>query len=363
MATLSFPYINMMQKYYSFPVFASMILLVLVTYGSAGSLQTIPAGGTVFIGEQGLNVSAGIPAGTLISWYPASQQPGTVQASANYTVSDPVNFNVNPETFRDNQGKWYIGNTTTIAFIVADPTLDLKIFDQQTQTEVSGQTIAPGDYINFRIDSNFNVIPKQRNTTDGFLAISVRNSGGTYYSQLKQDNNTTLALVPLSVNSTPFWWVPGTSGNYGWNTGAKLQNGDNFYTDGSYSVSVDLTPLNSIRKNYDAVGKTKSIKSLALSSGPQGTGTVTTIPTATTVTTATHVTPTASIPPQPVPATATDTVSGSVQSTVAGGSGRSDAPAPESTTTKPRTTVSPGFGLLMAIAGLGMAAAVLRRNL
>ena len=164
-------------------IFVCLAILVLVSQAMAGSLQTVPAGGTVFIGEQGLDISAGIPAGTLVSWHSASQQPGKVQAAVNYTVVNPKNFNVNAETFEDNQsnwymGKWYIGNTTTVAFIVADPTLDLKIWDQQNQVDISGQTIQPGDYINFRIDTNLNVIPKERNTNDAFLAISVRNPGG-----------------------------------------------------------------------------------------------------------------------------------------------------------------------------------------
>ena len=342
-------------------IFVCLAILVLVSQAMAGSLQTVPAGGTVFIGEQGLDISAGIPAGTLVSWHSASQQPGKVQAAVNYTVVNPKNFNVNAETFEDNQsnwymGKWYIGNTTTVAFIVADPTLDLKIWDQQNQVDISGQTIQPGDYINFRIDTNLNVIPKERNTNDAFLAISVRNPGGNYYSQLKQDTNTTLALMPFSVNTTPFYWVPQSSGNYGWNTGTKLQNGNNFYPDGSYSVSVDLTPLNSISRNYNIVGKTKSIKSVMLSSGPSVTAT--TIPTTT-------VTPGAS-PESATAPTALPAASGTVQGTASAPATETlltaNAPAPVSTTTTPRTTVSPGFGIGAAIAGLGIITIILARK-
>ena len=346
-----------MREYNFFWIPICVLIFFFASPAMAGSLQTVPAGGTVFIGEQGLDVSAGIPTGTLVSWYNASQQPGKVLAAENYRVADPKNFNVNAETFRDYQGKWYINNTTTVAFVIADPTLDLKIWDQQTQTDISGQTIPQGDYLNFRIDSNLNVIPKQRNANDGFLAISVRNSGGNYYSQLKQDSNTTLALTPLSVNTTPFYWVPQSSGSYGWNTGTKLQNGDNFYADGAYSVSVDLTPLNSIRKNYDAVGKTKSVKSITLSSGTSATATATTT---TTITTATPGTTSAYKTPIILPVT-TGNGPGTAASPAAAPV-TTMAPAPVQTTTTPRTTVSPGFEIGLACAGLGIIAVVLARK-
>lgn len=339
----------------------SVCLLILLIFPAvnAGSLQTIPSGGTVFVGEQGLNVTAGLMPGTLVSWYSGSQQAGKVPATVNYTIGDPGNFNVNPEIFRDYLGKWYVGNTTAVAFTVADPTLDLKIWDQQNQTDVSGQTIQPGDYINFRIDSNLDVIPKQRNITDGFLAISVRNSAGNYYSQMKQDSNTTLYLIPLSVNATPFWWVQQTSGPYGWNTGAKLQSGDHFYSDGSYSISVDLTPLNSIRKTYDVVGKTKSVKSITLSSGPSAIETSSTIAP---VTAATSETPVPSL----TTATGLQVTTGNDQarasSPAAAGPVATVASVPISTTTTPRTTVSPGFETGAILAGLGFAVTILCRR-
>ena len=64
-----------MTKRLSIALMMCVALAILVVPALAGNLQTIPAGGNVFIGEQGLNLT-GIPSGTILSYYTGSQTVG-----------------------------------------------------------------------------------------------------------------------------------------------------------------------------------------------------------------------------------------------------------------------------------------------
>ena len=72
-------------------------------------LTTIPMGGDVFIGEQGLKIP--VQPGTTLSYYTGLQTPGVNSPVLTVTVLDPNNFYVAPAQFVKNTGYWYLGNT------------------------------------------------------------------------------------------------------------------------------------------------------------------------------------------------------------------------------------------------------------
>jgi tetratricopeptide (TPR) repeat protein len=85
----------------------------------------VPAGGDVYLGESCLNVSAGVSSGQVVSWY-KNGYPGNTPPDASRIVRDSQNFFVDPEEFLGYEGKWYVRNTDTIAFVVKDPILDTR---------------------------------------------------------------------------------------------------------------------------------------------------------------------------------------------------------------------------------------------
>jgi hypothetical protein len=225
-------------------------------------LTTIPMGGDVFIGEQGLKIP--VPAGTVLSYYTGTLVPGVNAPTATVTVTDPNNFYVAPAQFVKKTGYWYIGNSSTVALDVNDPAIIINAWDQQSQKIISGKSVPDGDYLNFRIETNLARISSQRNDTTGFVNIRVKSSDGTIYPVLLQDKTTAIPLAGQSVNAMPFFWINKTSGSYGWSTGILDAQGHRIYSAGVYTFWAELD-LNGMIENYkdpagcNFTGKTVSL--------------------------------------------------------------------------------------------------------
>ena len=236
----------------------TLISLAVTVVSAYPVINNVPMGGDVFIGEQGLVLP--VPAGTILSWYTGSQVVGSSAPAATVTVTDPNNFYVSPATFVGRTGNWYEGNNATVAVVVNAPSIVVNAWDQQSQHIVTGQSVPSGDYVNFRIESNVYVIPREREANvsadnqTGFMDLRVRTSDGTVYIALSQDQNTAIPITSLSVNALPFFWVSNTSGPFGWNTGVVDFQGNRVYRAGVYSFWAECN-LNGMEDNYkDASG-------------------------------------------------------------------------------------------------------------
>ena len=249
------------------PVPTTTTITPVVTPVTNTNLRTIPSGGDVFIGEQGLILP--VPAGTVLSWYTGSQTVGSSTPSATITVTDPNNFYVVPQTFVGHGGNWYIGNTNTVAIVANDPAQFVNAWDQQSGKIVTGQSIPAGDFVNFRIETNLNTIPGQREANVapsshvGYINIKVKAPDGTIYTALQQAASTSISLTGQSVNAMPYFWVANTAGPYGWATGIVDAQGHRVYKAGAYTFWTECN-LNGMKDNYkdpsgnDYVGKTVS---------------------------------------------------------------------------------------------------------
>jgi trimeric autotransporter adhesin len=235
--------------------------LVLPAYGDG--LQDVPVGGTVFVGEENLNLT-GIPPGTSLSWYAGTQVIGRSAPSATITIGDNTSFYVSPSEFERRTGNWYIGNSEKIGFIVNNPTLTVSVYDQESLNDVTNNSVSTGDVLTFRIETNMNVIPAQRPGEEGFLTIRVRSPDGVMYTSLYQDETTLVSLTELSVNTMPWYWVPLEEGSEeGWSTGLKSPGQSRVYPLGDYSFWTE-SDLNGMKENYkdpsgnDFTGRTVS---------------------------------------------------------------------------------------------------------
>nr|WP_320162528.1 MEMAR_RS02690 family S-layer glycoprotein [uncultured Methanoregula sp.] len=291
----------------------ALFVLVAVMPASAAYYNTSPVinqGATVFIGEQGLNLTTAIhyAEGTPVTNAPLNTSIGWWASAATITSSAPTksidlasrytSLTVAPSDFVGYAGNWYLlngsaviiapGKTAPLAVIVAaDPTLDVKIWDFNQATDMTGKSVPQGEYLGFRIETNMypaldnryrstvygnrnaqteGTVAGQVTTSDGFIDIKVKDESGTTYTALYNDASSTATdITRQNVSFQPFTWGDGTALpwmlNQNWSTG-KLVNGQYAYPVGTYTVTVE-SKLNNMKDNYknagaDYTGKTVS---------------------------------------------------------------------------------------------------------
>jgi hypothetical protein len=117
------------------PRIATLVLLciaalVAVALPASAAITDIPSGGTVFIGEQGLNIAAtNVTAGSQIAHFAGGGNVQTDAPSDLVAVSDPASFYVSPAQFGSATGAWYTFPGRQLAFIIKDPSLALTVIN------------------------------------------------------------------------------------------------------------------------------------------------------------------------------------------------------------------------------------------
>ena len=173
---------------------ALFVLMAVMPVSAAGLFVNgtiINQGATIFIGEEGLNVTHAlnqayysallpaemsainnnsIPHQTVIGWWASAAVLYTTSPSR--TIDLGVNrryasMTVAPSDFVGYTGNWYlldasgtrpVGDSTlqdaAMVFSVQDPSLDLKIWDYNQNNDVTGKSVPQGEKLGFRIDTN-----------------------------------------------------------------------------------------------------------------------------------------------------------------------------------------------------------------
>ncbi|OPY39523.1 MAG: hypothetical protein A4E40_01098 [Methanoregulaceae archaeon PtaU1.Bin059] len=301
--------------------FLCAILLVVVPLSAAEN--AIPMGGTVFVGEENLDITAtGATQGAILAWYGTGGQVSHVP-SAQVTVGDPTAFYASPITFAGKTGPWFLLPDNTVAFYLEEPHIEIRVVDYSSGFVVSpaASWVPKGDAVGFRIDTNLWVMANRPNTPGAPLKIRLNGPDSLVFSSLGG-----FSLENLVVSSSPF------------ETGPVWATGSAEYPVGEYTVYARCD-ANGMSDNYPAAGKaiSEKVSFLLQRVNPLITGT-TPVP--------------ATTPPQPT------ITSGTVEVTMT-------SPAPTATTamptvqetgTPPQPTPSPtpvpGFGGFPAVLGL-----------
>ena len=229
---------------------------------SAGA-NKIGQGQDVFLGEQGLDVSAavGTTGSAQIAYWNAGDSLVDEPADI-LSIADTSSFYVSPNHFIGKTGNWYRWNGSVaegVAFSVKDPSLDLKIWDGTSGNDITGKAVPIGSFANFRIETNMMQLASRPGYTaaDGPFNIKVKTQDGGVYTNLLGSNGAELALSGLTVDQQVWYWVGKGNdhtqypSNDGWDTGAVDRYGTRVYRAGTYTAWVE-TNVNSIKNNYVA---------------------------------------------------------------------------------------------------------------
>jgi hypothetical protein len=280
------------------------------------AMNTVPRAGIVFLGEQGLDITAtGATSGSQIVWYGPGGSQTSVPAST-LTVDDPSDFYISPVLFGDKTGPWFIIPGNSLAFYVQDPLIEIRVIDETRNFQITkGVTWIPkGDVVGFRVDTNVYEIANRPGSPGAPIEIRIRGPGGVEYSSVDG-----YQLGDIMISASPF------------QTGPIWFTGD--YESGNYTVWAESTG-NDMNLNYKHEGKTVTapVEFLLQSTNPLITPSPTTVP-ATISTT--------------VPPTTVKTPGHTITVT--------ESPATQPVTETPPvipTTTTPGFGIGLSISAL-----------
>ena len=283
-------------------VFASFLLVGPV----AAAINTIPAGATVFIGEDGLDITGAMGGDSRIGWWASGASPATSSPDYTIIVSNPANFYISPSDFSSHTGVWYrlttLGNVNGQAFTVVDPRLVLKIEDTTVDVDVTDKWVPTGDSVRFRIETNLISMSQRPGVTSTPITIKVQSPDGAVYTSLFNSAGMSTSTVDIPVTSSPYF-----TGSI-WDTGRVA-----VYPTGTYTVWAECN-VNFMNDRYGVAGKTTTREIGLLNqdlnplyhtttptTGPTTQVTVTPITQSTTVSQTTQITsiPTTSVPSEP----------------------------------------------------------------
>jgi len=315
---------------------------------AGGGFTTVQQGGTVYIGEQGLDVTAAMGPDSAVGWWASGAAIATSSPSSQVQVTTPTNFYVSSSAFGQYTGSWYrldaSGKPDGIAFVVADPQLAIRVIDTTINLDVTNKWIPRGDQAAFQIDTNLNpLFSRGASTTEG-ITIYVQSPAGGTYSALLDSAGTAHSLLNLAISS-PSYQTP-----WSWDTGNSQ------YVTGTYQIWAKCT-ANSMYDNYGVVGKTISQQTTLLDQEQNPLISVH-VPTTVTTTKASTSQATLSLPPTTqitsAPATQIPTTTGTPVPVNATISVPTSPSASQPVTAEPTTTRAGGFGALIAVISVGV---------
>ena len=329
------------------------ILVIMPAHASLSQtgLTKIASGAPVFIGEQNIDISSCVNGHSVIAWWPPgadmSENPTTT-----ITISgDPHSFYMDPALFTGYNGTWYTHDVKPDipVFVVYQPQINLSIWDTDTNTDVTGQSVPFSANITYRIDTNLYMALNYTyrpnyNPSSGFFTVILTSPSGTNSPSIFTGNvgNPTTQIIPFDSNpmifSSPYVWQNGPS----WDRDAKSTDGSAVYQPGTYTfvVTADLNGMAGSFPGAAAIGNVTS-----------GNVTVTFLPAAS-FATPTTIPLTLATPNQTTEVTAAATLT-TVQTTV----------QPTSTVIPKKTTFSPlPAGIPLLCLGIAALAIAMRRK-
>jgi len=220
-----------------------VIIGVLITPLSAVAVgQNISQGATVFLGEENLNISAAAGSSAYIGWWAIAADISSASPNYRIPVSNP--FYITPSEFSTRLSTWYRltpndASTGTPAFNVANPYIELQLYNKDTHERITTTKITSGTNITFKIITNMYTASSRVAPTEekkGYIHIRVvANNGATYTKLVGSD----VSLENIFVNSSEYYW------DGVWDTDGKI-NGVYAYNSDEYTIYAE-SDLNGVK--------------------------------------------------------------------------------------------------------------------
>lgn len=232
-----------------------------VFFPVTGTINKIPAGGVIYIGESGLDITSAIGDSTHIAWWEAGSTPGIDEPDYVKRISNPNSFFAHPTVFVEREGNWYQWSDNIegpLAFNIQDPQLDLKIWDGTDDKDITDGDVKVGNYVNFVIETNMGFLttrPGYQPEDAPFRIKVLDNKGVKFYDYLIGKGSRENSLKNLQVNKGSWYWVSPDSEHDsptpddGWNTAALNDLGESLYEPFFYAVWVECN-ANGMKDNY-----------------------------------------------------------------------------------------------------------------
>jgi hypothetical protein len=324
-------------------VFLLLICIILVP--ATASLTKVVNGAPVFIGERNLDLTACVNGHTVIAWWPEGADRSGDPSKTVTLSGDVKSFYIDPAIFTGYTGTWYTHDTKpdVPAFVLYNPQIDLSVWNVDTNTDITGQSVPMSTNITYRITTNLymalNYTERPNyNPSDSFFSVTLTSPSGANIPQIYTGDlgASTTQIIKFdsapAIKSSPYTWINGPA----WDRNAKSTDGSNAYQTGTYTFVVTQN-LNQMSSSY---------------SGAAAFGTVTSGDKTVTFTPDTPVTTPTIVPSLTAPGGATTTTTQTMTLT------QQATAQPTATVIAKKTTYSP-LPAETALIGLGIAALAL----
>ncbi|WOF16845.1 DUF3821 domain-containing protein [Methanoplanus sp. FWC-SCC4] len=247
----------MTSKKFGIALFALLVMALFAVapaMASTDAIKSIQKGDTVFVGEEGLNISQCIDgASTTIYWFKDSTSTAfPLDLGSNSSVI------IGESDFGTRTGFWY--NTSVYAdkeavFNVQYPSIsNVQIYDVTAGNEdITGETAITDDLLNIAFQSNLYSIFNERAGAVGGLTVKVQTPDGiTLTALVNSSASTPLTAIQPSAQKFYVGGDASAPANAIWDTSIST------YASGTYKVWVESN-VNSMKDNLGSVsGKTVS---------------------------------------------------------------------------------------------------------
>jgi len=230
-------------------LFFMLILIHLLLGAVASALDSkIPKEGTVFVGENDLDISdCNVRTGDEIAFWSSGSPEGTPDSRAK--VMDARHFFVDPAYFSGKTGTWYGLISKKPVFKVEDPWIQLDVVEQGIDHEP--EWIKKGNLVSFKISTNMYLLSERSGSAGVPVRINLTGPNETTYTTLTSPTGT-YNLEKIYVYYSPF------------DTGAVWETKDNgTYPEGEYTAWATIE-VNDIAEKNPGEGVTTSLKTTFL---------------------------------------------------------------------------------------------------
>lgn len=214
--------------------FIILITILLLVPLVCGVDNKVPKEGTIFVGEEKLDISdCDVRPGDEIAWYQSGSPGGIPDARAR--VADTRQFAVDPSSFSSHTGMWYGLISQKPVFKVEDPWVQLDVVENGLDYEK--EWVKHGSLVSFKISTNLADISKRAGSAGVPVEITLTGPNNTVYETVDSPQGT-YNLKNIFVYYSPY------------DTGAiwETKNMEK-YPEGEYRVSAKLLANNIYESN------------------------------------------------------------------------------------------------------------------